>query len=403
MVIFESFSGRSYACSPKALYETMCRDSYFDDYTFVWVFNDPKKYSHLIDARTTLVKYKSRGYYNVYAKAGTWIVNSMIPLDIPKHSDQKLLQCWHGTPLKKMRLDIIKDSKNTHDSYDDIVYKNNIDTSRYDFFISPSRFASRKFTSAFGLDKLDKKDSIIETGYPRNDKLLTASAADKRAFLKKYNIPSGKKIILYAPTWRDDQYVGNDVLYESPVDFEYLREQLSDEYVILFRAHYFVANSFNFDAFRGFIHDVSHVDDINDLYVAADVLVTDYSSVFFDFANLGRPIIFYMYDQEYYKKQLRGFYLPEASLPGEIVNTELQLAISLKDLAVYCKKTRVKIRQFSDEYNYLDDGEASERVIQAVFQYDKRLVLDGITSDSTDLGHKKSLVKTSSLAPERSG
>mgnify|MGYP000910123033 CR=1 FL=1 len=106
-----------------------------------------------------------------------------------------------------------------------------------------------------------------------------------------------KKVILYAPTWRENQHLpGEGYQFQLPVDFKRWREVLGDEYVILFRAHYFISNSFDFVAFSGFVYDVSQMDDINPLYLAADVLITDYSSVFFDYANLRRPILFFMYD-----------------------------------------------------------------------------------------------------------
>lgn len=95
-------------------------------------------------------------------------------------------------------------------------------------------------------------------------------------------MPSDKKIILYAPTWRDDQHqAGVGYTYKTEVKFDLLKEKLQEDYIILFRAHYLVANSFDFEKYQGFIYNVSEVDNINELYVVADLLITDYSSVFF--------------------------------------------------------------------------------------------------------------------------
>ena len=102
-------------------------------------------------------------------------------------------------------------------------------------------------------------------------------------------------------------------------------------YTVLFRAHYLIANAFDFERFGDFVIDVSQVNDINDLYVISDVLVTDYSSVFFDYANLRRPIIFYMYDLDRYANDIRGFYLGLDELPGPIVQTEDELVVRLND------------------------------------------------------------------------
>src|SRR5690606_26754856 len=112
---------------------------------------------------------------------------------------------------------------------------------------------------------------------------------------QRLGIPSDKKVILYAPTWRDDAQ-RSDGTYgdKNKVDYEYLAQSLAQDYVLLFRAHYYVSERPNFTQHPAFFFDVSHYDDITDLYLISDVLVTDYSSVFFDFAALNRPMIFFM-------------------------------------------------------------------------------------------------------------
>jgi CDP-glycerol glycerophosphotransferase len=180
-------------------------------------------------------------------------------------------------------------------------------------------------------------------------------------------VPEGKKAILYAPTWRDDQHVsGKGYTLSLPVDFEKLRRELGDDHVILFRAHYFVANEFDFERYAGFVVDVSGVSDINDLYVASDLLVTDYSSVFFDYANLERPIVFYMYDLEAYATELRGFYLDLDELPGPIVQTEDELVAAIRSADTPDPELVERYHRFNERFTYLDDGHASERVIERV-------------------------------------
>ena len=174
-------------------------------------------------------------------------------------------------------------------------------------------------------------------------------------------------MILYAPTWRDNQHDSESgYVYRSPVDFNYLRSQLEDEYIILFRAHYLVADDFDFDAYRGFIYDVSWYDDINDLYIAADLLITDYSSVFFDYAILNRPILFYMYDMEEYRDEMRGFYLDISELPGNVVKTEHELVDSIK--SVDSGDCTEMYRGFNDKYNSMNDGKAAERLADIIFR-----------------------------------
>ena len=184
--------------------------------------------------------------------------------------------------------------------------------------------------------------------------------------LKKLGVDD-KKVILYAPTWRDNQHTsGEGYTYKTEVDFDKLREDLGDEYVILFRAHYLVANSFDFDKYKGFVEDVSSYSDINDLYIAADILITDYSSVFFDYANLRKPVIFYMYDLEEYANELRGFYFSLDELPGPIVRDEDALISEVKACDGW--QPDEKYEEFCAKYNPKDDGHASERVLKRIIK-----------------------------------
>ena len=122
----------------------------------------------------------------------------------------------------------------------------------------------------------------------------------------------------------------------------------------------------NIDKYDGFVYNVSDYDDIAQLYIISDVLVTDYSSVFFDYANLERPIIFYMYDLESYHGQIRDFYLPLSDLPGDIVKTGGELAVSLES-ALHCGTVSEKYLSFKKRFAPYDDGEVSRRVVKAVF------------------------------------
>lgn len=361
LIVFEAFRSTKYADSPKAIYEYLLNDAAYKDYRFIWVFEHPEKYEFLNGDRTTVVKHESNAYYTAFARAKYWVVNGWIPLRVQKKPGQVALQCWHGTPLKRLRYDIVTSSPTNH--HENALRENDEDMLRYDYLISPSKFATKAFTSAFNLKALGKENIVIETGYPRNDVLAAATSQDKEAYRKKYGVPSGKKVILYAPTWRDDQHVPDKGYeYRMPVDFGLLQEKLSGEYFILFRAHNLVANQFDFSRYEGFIKDVSSADDINELYIASDMLVTDYSSVFFDYANLGRPIIFYMYDRAHYEKNLRGFYLDVSDLPGEVVETETQLVNAIEDANGEPGQSKM-YKRFRDTYNYLDDGEATKRVV----------------------------------------
>ena len=365
MVIFETFMGRQYGCNPKAIYEYMISDSRFDDFRFVWVLNDPSNASEIPQReRVDIVSLRSDDYYRCYAAAKYIVTNSNLDYGISKKEGQVFLQTWHGTPLKRLRCDIEIETGNALNSLAEIHQKNDLDVVRYDYFISPSAFATEKFISAFNLKTLGKEDIIIETGYPRNDLLFHFDENDTENLRQKLGLPEHKKVILYAPTFRDNQHDGAGYTYDTHIDFDEMREALGNEYVILFRAHYFVASQFDFSKYEGFVYDVSGLDDITPLYTISDILITDYSSVFFDYANLMRPMIFYMYDLEEYETGIRGFYIDIKELPGPIVQTEEELIQQIRNAGSedYQKTYRDKYESFHKKYNSLDDGNASKRV-----------------------------------------
>ena len=365
LIVFESFMGRKYVDSPRAIYEYMLSDKYFKDYKFVWFFKNPEKYMFLEkNNNTTVSTYGSTDYYKYYASAGYWITNSRISYLLKKKKNQCYIQCWHGTPLKRLGFDIEVKGGNAMNNLKDIRDKYEKDAKNYDYMVSPSSFVTEKYKSAFNLNKCNSNVKIIEKG--RNDFLSTYSKKDIDKIKRDLNIPKNKKVILYAPTWRDNQHAsGVGYTYKTEVDFDYLKSQLSKDYILLFRAHYFVASSFNFDKYKGFIYNVSDYNDINDLYIISDLLITDYSSVFFDYSILKRPIIFYMYDLEDYKHNLRDFYIDLKDLPGPIVENEKDLIKSIKDTKNFLYDNKYK--KFNERFTYLEDGRASERVVNDIF------------------------------------
>lgn len=253
-------------------------------------------------------------------------------------------------------------------SVKEIQSKYKIDTKRLDYMVSPCEFVTEKFSSAWNLKAYGKENAILEIGYPRNDFLKNYKAEDVLRIKKDLGLEScDKKIILYAPTWRDNQYDSKSgYVYKNPVDFEYLKKELGDEYIILFRAHYLVADNFDFDAYSGFVFDVSKHDDINELYILADILITDYSSVFFDYAILERPMLFYMYDMEEYRDEMRGFYFDVSSLPGPIVKVEKELVNVLANLKNEQGYDLNQIREFNQKYNIWNEGNSAQRLVERI-------------------------------------
>ena len=366
IILFESYGGRSYSDSPKALYEYLINNKSYNNYKFIWCFTTPLKYEFLNEfSNTEVVKYGSNKYYKYYSKSKYWIVNSRIKETILKKRKQIYIQCWHGIPLKKMGYDIKVKGGNAMNTLSDIKRKYYNDAKRYNYMLSPCKFCTEKFVSAFNLKKLKKENIVLEVGYPRNDFLLNYKKSDISKVKKKLKLPKDKRIILYAPTWRDNQHDSSiGYIYNSCINFDYLKEKLGDEYIILYRNHYFAANKFNSANYGSFIYDVSDYDDINELYIISDILITDYSSVFFDYCILKKPVIFYMYDLDEYKNKLRDFYIDLKELPGNIVFNENELIKEIENTKSFTLSE--KYNKFNQKYNYLDDGLSSDRVIKTV-------------------------------------
>lgn len=368
-IVFCTFNGKSYSCSPKALYEYMVNNDKYSDFKFIWGFKNVEQYKYLENNKnTSVIKLNTKQYIKYLAKAKYWIFNYKIPDYLYPKKEQVFVQCWHGTPLKRLGCDLIH-FDNVLNTMEGMKKRYKIEASKFTYFLSPSKFASEKFISAWNLKEIGKENIIIEKGYPRNDFLFNYTEKDIKKIKAKLGIENEKrKIILYAPTYRSNQHeAGVGYTYKEEINFEHLREKFGNEYIVLFRPHYFIANVFNFEKYKGFVYDVSKIDDINELYIITDLLITDYSSVFFDYANLKRPMIFYMYDLEHYRDKSNGFYIDLEELPGKITETQEELEKEIERIDKNFKYDE-KYKKFNDKYNYLDDGKASKRVVEEIIR-----------------------------------
>lgn len=384
LVFFEAYGGRSFACSPKALYLALLEDSRFANYRFVWSFKDGKLpdvsgcggcsslggFSPQDAARTSFVVRGSEDYFAALAQAGAIIVNTRLPEYVTPKPDQVYVQCWHGTPLKRLGYDVAPEAGGALNTANELAYRFGLDSRKWTYLLSPSPYASEHLADAFGLVASRRESVVLELGYPRNDFLPRAKddaslCAVARARL---GVPEGKKALLYAPTWRDDSYSsGVGYTFDCLLDLKRMKELLSDEWVVLFRAHYYIANKFDFAELDGFVVDVSSVDDVNLVYAAADALVTDYSSVMFDFAILRRPIILHAPDRLHYERAVRGFYFPLSEVPGPVYDETDEVAFELKTLNLYEARYGRSYEAFVRKFAPLDDGRASERVVERIF------------------------------------
>lgn len=370
MVLFCSHKGQGFSCNPKALYNEMKDNDQYKDFVFVWAFNNVKD-NHIDGAIN--VKYNSLAYFYYLATCKYWFFNAKMPVYYKKKKNQVYLQTWHGTPLKRLAADIeVGDSTTFYRSemsWDDMVTSYVKDSEKYDYMIAANPFSSGAFSSAFRL----KPRVIIDTGYPRNDILINASREYVEELKEKYNIPKNKKVILYAPTWRDNTYDTRGYVFELKVDFNAWYKALGHEYVVLYKPHYLIYNTVSKGLPENFIYDASHCQDINDLYLISDILITDYSSVFFDYGVLKRPVLFYMYDLQEYRDHLRGFYLDiYEELPGPILEREEDLLDRLVHIEELQEEYKERMNRFYQDYCQWNDGESSKKVLDIVFRQDKR-------------------------------
>ncbi|MCE4981498.1 bifunctional glycosyltransferase family 2 protein/CDP-glycerol:glycerophosphate glycerophosphotransferase [Mammaliicoccus sciuri] len=354
-IVFESFGGKNYSDSPKYIYEYMQKN--YPKLNYIWVFNKPDK--NVIIGNAEKVKKGSKEYYDAYSKAKFWVSNARLPLYLNKKENQIYIQTWHGTPLKRLANDmkVVRMPGTTTANYKKNFYA---ETSRWDYLVSPNRYSTNIFKTAFWMDE----ERTWEIGYPRNDVLVNRS--DDQEYInqikKDLNLPEGKKVIMYAPTWRDDEFVKKgQYLFDLKINLENLQKELGENHVILLRMHYLIANALDLHGYEDFAIDVSNYSDISELYLISDALITDYSSVMFDFGILKRPQYFFAYDIEKYDKGLRGFYMDYMNdLPGEIITDEFKLAEELKNIDEHKEKYKDKIEKFYEKFCSLEKGQSSK-------------------------------------------
>lgn len=357
-IVFESYLGKNYSDSCKYIYRYL-DENFGNQYKYIWAVKDKQK-----EIEGSAVKVKHMGLLHFYyaSRAKYWVNNMRQPIWREKRRGQVFLETWHGTPLKRLVFDM-EDVHSATATYKSDFYKQ---SRQWDYLLSDNPFSTEVFESAF----LFPREKMLEHGYPRND-ILHWENKDVIGgrIRKKLGIPEGKKTILYAPTWRDDEYYGpGQYKFNLALDLNQMKEALSDEYVILLRTHYFIADQLDTSEYEGFAYNVSRYDDVSELYLISDICITDYSSVFFDYANLKRPLLFYTYDLEKYRDVLRGFYIDmEEEVPGPLLYTTEEVIEAICHIDQVEEVFRERYERFYQKFCCWDDGYASKRIVKDVF------------------------------------
>lgn len=357
-ILFDSYTGRQYSDSPQSIYaELRSRGGAWAEYPMSWLVADGQVRP---PGDLSAVRYRGAEFYEALARSRYIVTNSRQPAWFARRPEQVVVQTWHGSMLKRIGFDIENIRGKSRDYHDKLAWE----TRQWDYLVSPSPWATPILRRAFRFD-----GEILETGYPRNDIFFAPDREQVAARVRRrLGLPEGKKVVLYAPTWRDDKYYtrGRHKL-DLHLDLRRMYDKLGHDHVLLVRRHPRVVDSVPIVG-EGFVHDVSLYPEIMELFLITDVLVTDYSSMMFDFANTGRPMLFFTYDLDSYRDNLRGFYFDfEQTAPGPLLTESDQVIGALLDIEAVAEEHRPAYRAFTEQFCPLDDGNAAARVVDRVF------------------------------------
>jgi CDP-glycerol glycerophosphotransferase len=348
LALFEADVGKGYTGSPRAIYEELRRRNLPID--VVWSVARGRA-NFPADAR--LVRRGGWHYVWLLARAGIWVDSHGFPLNYPKPPGTRYLQTWHGQGIKSVGFDapdLRADFDRPRDEWRAAV-------ARWDALISPSAEFSRIFLPSNGY-----RGWVLRYGTPRCDALVRRET--RHDVMARLEIPPGRKTLLYAPTYRDlAKNNGRSVR----ADLELMAEELSGEWVLILRTHP-VERFSTPQHLRHFVRPAGSYPEINDLILASDALLTDYSSVMCDYALTGKPMVFLIDDWEEYRLTERGVYhdLP-AIAPGPCVTTTEEVVAALRELPAVHAAYAERYAAFHQLWCADERGDAAARVVDAFF------------------------------------
>jgi CDP-glycerol glycerophosphotransferase len=356
-IVFISFNGKTYSDNPRAISEKLhCTYPNFD---IVWLFNNPEEKIKILPSYIRCIKAGSFSALKELATAKFWIDNSIKPYSIYKSREQSYIQTWHGDRGFKK---ILYDS-----SFVEPKTKY-IESKICDLFLSGSDYADKVYASAFHY-----RGKVLKFGCPRNDKLMENSLKKTRIIKEKLNISPKINILLFAPTLRRNASVNNELQNIGEIDLleviQTLENKTNQEWVCLVRAHIKVEGLSGVPKDSLKIIDVTHYEEMSEILLISDLLITDYSSSAADFALLERPIILFQADRDEYLKYDRTFYFNIDESPYIVVNNQRELSRKIRNLdwdAI--PQNCMDILNF---YGTIETGEASKKVVEYIISKSK--------------------------------
>ncbi|MFB7472080.1 CDP-glycerol glycerophosphotransferase family protein [Kitasatospora sp. NPDC056184] len=359
-VLYDVFGGRGYADSPRAVHAELARRG--TPLEHLWVVDDAQAE---LPPGVRAVRVWSPEWYRALATSRYLVGNTHFPDFLQRRPGQVVVQTWHGALLKRIAHDVDNPWLADHG------YLASLDreTPHWSLLLSPSPFATPILRRAFRY-----RGEILESGYPRNDVLARPDPRRAAAVRRRLGIPEGRRVVLYAPTWREDRPRpdGDGFRLDLRLDLDRARRALGGDHVLLLRPHAHVREPLTGTG-DGFAVDCADYPDVQELLLVADVLVTDYSSILFDFAITGRPVLFFTYDLAHYRDSLRGFAFDfEAQAPGPLLDDSAALVAALREVAdtggAVPAGYAERYRRFRAVHCALDDGAAASRVVDRMLE-----------------------------------
>jgi len=348
LILFNSFAGRKFDDSPKAVFDVMKADPRFKDYKFVWAFHEPNQYE--VDGAEK-IKTDGLHYFKTALAARVWVTNSSVERGLNfKGKNTLYLNTWHGTPMKKMGSDINSDNTSF----------NSKGKNHFDVMMSQGRYETDIFSAAFDIPK----EHFLEVGLPRNDILVNYTNEQRQSIRSKLGFRDDQLVLLYCPTFREyEKDENNGVVMAPPMDLKKWEREFGDRYILLMRAHYEVSKVMQIEE-NSFVRNMTNYPDLNDLYIAADILISDYSSVFFDYSITGKPMLHFCYDYEKYSSK-RGMYFDiREKISG--ADTEEDLIELIKNIIPEEEKS--KTESFRNQYvNFY--GSAAKAAVDCIAEH----------------------------------
>lgn len=345
-ILFFSYQGKNYSCSPKYIVERLIEQDQ-DDLNVFYAFSNESKYHKKLSPKINLVKYGSFYFYYLFFTSKIIVTNSSNLPYLPKKKKQVLINTWHGGGAYKTELYDLELTR----------FKNE----NVDYFISSSQIFRKLMHVSTGLSD----DKFLDVGMPRNDFLINCTPANISNIKHKIGLEDGVHYLLYAPTYRE---VKRNIQYP---DFEEVLGLLSKRFLgkwkLILRGHYNCIDEFKSMGLEYI--DLSSYDDMQEVLAVSDAVITDYSSLIWDYSFLNRPCFLYVPDLKQYEQE-RGFYYPLQTwgFPYATNMNELSKAITKFNDEEFYKK----MEKHHKEFGSYENGNATEKVVEVMLGIIKR-------------------------------